>query len=441
MRSLEPNDQTGELSWPLVERRQRSGATPDGGDRRVQQSSAMVARIRRIISRNFRGHRDGIDQRSSEQIRNLIAANNLLVSLQKIALSLPAALDLEQVLDQSSQQILGLIRCDVLTIALCNTDGTIFTPVRGPGSGQRIPLARDDLPHGVLQALTQNHSISFRFDQGTEGFASDAKLGAYCALRSRRHLIGVVAVEWRDDRSIDQEVQILTALADSMGVAIDNASLFSTLRLSGANDERRRIARELHDRMGSSLAYVGFEIDRLIRSTNTEQLSGELESLRTSVTQILDEVREMLFDLRCGDDGRYSLRESMIEFLDRVQRRSPIATSYTFGDFPELDSFHTNELWEITKEAILNAERHSQAQEIHVSAAMSNHFFEIRIQDDGCGFNHTNGRLDSYGLQGMSERCDVIGADLKITMFDHERGIGTLVCVEFPISHQSSNKE
>ena len=86
-------------------------------------------------------------------------------------------------------------------------------------------------------------------------------------------IIGIIACEWRSMVNIDREVQVLTGLADALGVAVDNANLFKSLRLGGANDERRRIARELHDRTGSTLAFVGFELDRLSRkSTDTEQV-------------------------------------------------------------------------------------------------------------------------------------------------------------------------
>lgn len=407
MRAVSGQDRTGELSWPLVDRRHMRSDPPTGIDRR------------QVV--------DGDD------LDRLSTANQILLSLQKIAITLPSSFDLEKVLDQGVAQVQELIRADIVTVLLANDDGTSMLIVRGRGSAQRLRIESDALPRHIAQALHYNHSVSSELSQTTRGFADEALLGSYCALRSRGFIVGLIAAEWRQRQDITQQTQVLTGVADALGVAIDNARLFRDIRQQSASEERMRIARDLHDRTGSTLAYVGLELDRLIRKETAQEKQVELSDIREHVSKTISEVREMLYNLRTGRDGQNSLSDTVQEFADRVSARAHVQVTCDFKAPVIDDAFVTNEIWEMIKEAILNAERHSQASELVISTSINEQNWEVSIADNGTGLKSADKRHDAYGMTGMLERAESLGAEISIMSPLSEKTYGTRVTVTVPI--------
>ena len=407
MRAVSGQDRTGELSWPLVDRRHTRSDPPTGIDRR------------QVV--------DGDD------LDRLSTANQILLSLQKIAITLPSSFDLEKVLDQGVAQVQELIRADIVTVLLANDDGTSMLIVRGRGSAQRLRIESDALPRHIAQALHYNHSVSSELSQTTRGFADEALLGSYCALRSRGFIVGLIAAEWRQRQDITQQTQVLTGVADALGVAIDNARLFRDIRQQSASEERMRIARDLHDRTGSTLAFVGLELDRLIRKETAREKQVELSDIREHVSKTISEVREMLYNLRTGRDGQNSLSDTVQEFADRVSARAHLQVTCDFTAPVIDDAFVTNEIWEMIKEAILNAERHSQASELVISTSINEENWEVSIADNGIGLKSADKRHDAYGMTGMLERAESLGAEISIMSPLSEKTYGTRVTVTVPI--------
>lgn len=413
LRGVASQDETGELSWPLVDRRQGRTDPPSGRERRNDIDQ------------------DAIDQLSS--------ANQLLLSLQKIAITLPSSLDLETVLDQAVAQVPELVGADIVTILLANKDATRLTIVRGRGSANLLEIAVKDLPPHIRESLDLNRSIAVRLSQLEKGFAEEASVGAYCALRSRGMIVGLIAAEWRVEQDLKRQTQVLTGVADALGVAVDNAHIFRDIRRQSASDERRRIARDLHDRTGSGLAFVGLELDRLQRNENDEQTRVEISAIREQVGLILTEVREMLFDLRVGLNGEVSLYDTIVDLSQRVTSRSRTVVSYELSDLPELDAYLSNEMWEIIKEAIINAERHSQGTKIQITSVVTDSLWTLSIIDNGIGIQLENKRPDSYGLTGVLERAETIGAKLVIESPLRNKDYGTAVFISLPVSNNGDD--
>ena len=408
LRGVARQDETGELSWPLVDRRQGRTDPPSGRERRTDIDQ------------------DAIDQLSS--------ANQLLLSLQKIAITLPSSLDLETVLDQAVAQVPELVGADIVTILLANKDATRLTIVRGRGSANLLELAVKDLPPHIREALDLNRSIAIRLSQLEKGFAEEASVGAYCALRSRGMVVGLISAEWRVEQDLKRQTQVLTGVADALGVAVDNARIFRDIRRQSASDERRRIARDLHDRTGSGLAFVALELDRLYRNENDEQTRVEISTIREQVGLILTEVREMLFDLRVGLNGEVSLYDTIVDLSQRVTSRSRTLVTYELSDLPELDAYLSNEIWEIIKEAIINAERHSQGTKIQITSVVTDTLWTLSIIDNGIGIQPQNKRSDAYGLTGALERAETIGAKIVIESPLRSKDYGTAVFISLPVS-------
>jgi signal transduction histidine kinase len=368
---------------------------------------------RRISGEAARQHTVTLDRLS-----RLADANSLLYSLHRIAQSLPASLDTEEVLESSMRRLRGLLDFHGAVILLLDdTDGTWMV---GRRHGFRVdnPLTTADLPDAAARAAGDLEvKLVEDLSTGGPGFSPGSGTGLYAPLTARGRLVGLLAVEHRDAGAFGRrQVEILQGFVEAVSLAIDNARWFARLRTVSADEERTRIARDLHDRIGQSLAYLAFELDRIVkRAESGEPVDGELTALRADLRGVIGEVRDTLYDLRTdvGDDK--DLPAVIAEFTGRVARRSSIDLRLDCGGQGRLPVHQERELWRIAQEAVTNAERHAAARSITVTWRCDGHSALLVVADDGVGFpDGRAGRMDSYGILGMKERASSIGALLEI---------------------------
>ena len=212
-----------------------------------------------------------------------------------------------------------------------------------------------------------------------------------------------------------QQAEIVHGLTEPFGIAIDNARMLGRIRTLAADEERSRIARDLHDHIGSSLAMIGYEVDRA-RSIAADggEIIPVLEDLRAQITAVVSDVRDTLFDLRTEVTDTYDLASIVRDFLTRVQQRTGIVTDHEVRIAGRLPLMQERELWQIAREAITNVERHSQAKNLTVTVNETTTSASISVRDDGVGLGVHTSRADSYGIIGMRERAARIGAELSI---------------------------
>jgi signal transduction histidine kinase len=154
-------------------------------------------------------------------------------------------------------------------------------------------------------------------------------------------------------------------------------------------------------------------------------VAEELDALRMEVREALVEVRETLGDLRTDVSEQRSLVDTLGVFLERVEARTGLEVNFTHRNGARLPVVQERELWRIAQEAIANVERHAHARHLSVRWEYDGAVALLAVADDGDGFQVGHaGRTDSYGITGMRERADAIGALLEI---DSVVGGGTVV--------------
>jgi signal transduction histidine kinase len=253
----------------------------------------------------------------------------------------------------------------------------------------------------------------------------------YTALRARGSLIGLLAVEARDESAFgQQQAEVVHGLSEPFGIAIDNARMFLRIRSLAAAEERSRIARDLHDHVGSSLAMIGFEVDRAISATaDAAEHQQMLRDLRVQVTGVISEVRDTLHDLRTDVSDTRDLAATAREFIARVQQRAGLDAVCDI-DLPDrLPLLVEREVWQIAREAIVNVERHARATKIEVHGHVTDDGVRLTVRDDGVGLDNTRARSDSYGLIGMRERAERL--DARLTLRNRPEG-GTEMRIDIP---------
>lgn len=373
----------------------------------------LAGYARRVFGEAEERHSQTLDR-----MDRMAEANDLLVSLHQIAQSLPASLNLGEVLASTAARLRSLVDCDVVVVLLRDDATSRWNLVVGDGTRLPASLSDDELP-GPLRDATQSSVASLVLVLG-EGQGVGVDLlswsGLYAPLRARGRLVGLVALEHHEPGQYGRrELQLLDGFLDTAALAIDNARWFARLRTMGADEERVRIARDMHDRVGQSLASVAFGLDRLSGKARGEPLEGDLLRLRGEVREVLGDVRATLSDLRTDVSDHQGLVETMDSFLARVRARSGLDVSFAHTETERLPLLQERELWRIAHEAVTNAEHHAAAQAVGVNWHRDDTAAVLEVTDDGKGFAvDQRGRTDSYGLAGMRERADAIGARLDI---------------------------
>jgi signal transduction histidine kinase len=363
-----------------------------------------------------------------DRMSQLTEANELLVSLHRVAQTLPASLDLDQVLTSTVTRLRALIDCDVAAVLLRDEATGTWTVAASEGAALPRTLSERELPPPLAASTTSSvASLVVSLGPG-EGLGPEilSRSGLYAPLRARGALLGLVALEQHEPGFYGRrDLRILDGFVEPAAMAIDNARWFARLRTIGADEERVRIARDMHDSVGQSLAFVAFKLDRLTAMAEDTTMQEELSVLRTEVRGVLTEVRDTLCDLRTEVTDARGLVETLEEFLERVGARADFDVSFQHATTGRLPLVQEREVWRIAHEAVTNAEHHARAAHLRVRWECDGTSGALTVADDGRGFSPgAAGRADSYGLQGMRERADAIGARLDI---ESEPFVGTVI--------------
>ncbi|MCU0311664.1 MAG: GAF domain-containing sensor histidine kinase [Acidimicrobiales bacterium] len=380
--------------------------------------------------RRISGEADRQHTLALDRLGRLADANALLYSLHRVTQTLPASLDLDDVLQTTFTRLRGLLDVgNAAILGLDDTDGH-WTVLRREG-GRPLPsrLELEDLPAPLRQALRDGGVLSVEnlSVRNWPGLSPRSNSGVYCVLTARHSVIGILCVEHEDEGHFGpRDIELLKGFVEPVALAIDNARWFSRLRTVGADEERTRIARDLHDRIGQSLAYLAFELDRIVSAEGRgDEIGPALIQLRSDVRGVIREVRDTLYDLRTDVSETSSMADTLEAYTARIHERSALRVELYCDRDARLPLLQEREMWRIAQEALTNVERHAGASRARVLWRCNGEAASLEVTDDGKGFPIGRaGRLDSYGLMGMRERASSIGATLEVAS---EEGRGTRV--------------
>jgi signal transduction histidine kinase len=395
---------------------------PTFGARLGFQDAALWGSLLLLISfTSGLAHRAALDaarqQRiSRDRMSRLTEANTLLFALQRVAQSLPASLDMDDVLDSTMGRVRTMIEPDVVVVYTIDLENRVAEPLRSYGIHRPPTFSLDRLPAGLNAALESSKTVRFDAVEAASGVTPSAGSGLYTALRARGAIVGLIAAESVDTHQFGpQQAEIMHGLAEPFGVAIDNARMFRQIRTLAADEERTRIARDLHDHIGSSLALIGFEVDHAASLAKDGGLVGPaLIELRKQIKAVVAEVRETLFDLRTEITEEKDILSTLSEYLQRVGQRSNLVVQQEVRVEGRMPLLHERELWQIIREAITNVERHAKASTLTITGDETPVRTWFIIADDGVGIGAPTDHRPGYGMLGMRERAQRIGAEITV---------------------------
>ncbi len=205
--------------------------------------------------------------------------------------------------------------------------------------------------------------------------------------------------------------------------------------LSAQENERRRIALELHDHVGQTLTAAQLDLDALGDCPGEAPPPATLARLREAVSMVLEQVRSMTLDLQPPVLKDLGLPAAIRWIIKRQSPHSPFTITLEDAVHPEhvpLDIAMA--CFRIVQESLTNATRHSEASEVRIELAERNEQLHCTISDDGIGFDYQGGAGGEQGwglgLFGIEERAQLVGGWARI---DSRPGEGTRIEVRLPL--------
>jgi len=212
-------------------------------------------------------------------------------------------------------------------------------------------------------------------------------------------------------------------------------ALYKTAGEAATQEERRRIARELHDRLLQVLASLTLRLETCRRHLieTPKELSRELELMEDATRSTMEEIRRFL----AGKDSQDFAPGTLIERLKEEMRflRDGLGVQVVLETDPEeltLSSQVEQEIYCVLREGLRNVARHSHASRSNISLKIEDREIQGILEDDGVGFNpNTVSEDKGFGLVAMEERIKKLGGDLSI---ETSPGKGTRISFRAPLS-------
>jgi signal transduction histidine kinase len=216
--------------------------------------------------------------------------------------------------------------------------------------------------------------------------------------------------------------------------------------LYAQEEERRRIARELHDQMGQNLTALNLGLKSLLDSNPRSDLSSRVRHLQELSTQTARDLHRVAVELRPAALDDLGLVKAVRSLAEIWSTRFHMDVDFEAGQYQAagISSDVETTLYRIIQEALNNVAKHSGATRVGLVLRRTADHVQAIIEDDGRGFNHpganspasANGRL---GLLGIQERLGMIGGSLKVESAP-ERGATLIVRVPIPGAHEKEKE-
>ncbi len=203
--------------------------------------------------------------------------------------------------------------------------------------------------------------------------------------------------------------------------------------LTAQEEERTRIARELHDDTAQALTSVLVRLRLLERSAEDKRLRSGLAELRDLTVETLEGVRRLAIDLRPPMLDDLGLEAAIQSHVQDFSRRWQINVNFTSSGLGRLPPNVELVLYRIVQEALSNVAKHASASRVETRLSRKGRTLRLLVEDDGCGFDvetAKGSRQSGLGLFGMEERLALIGGTLQV---ESSPGKGTRLSAEVPL--------
>jgi len=412
------------------------------------------------------------------------ARTQQLSILNAVALTVNQTLNLEDILNRALDEVLQLTEIDVIAIFLQNpATGELELKAYRGLSKEAARLAYqvgmlDGSCGGVLElgkTIVVPDISSYRGRGAKSLQRENIKSLVHVPLMTKGWALGSMCVGSHLSVHLsDEEQKLLDAIGNQIAIAVENARLYADVQrkervrgelfkkaLAAQEDERKRIARELHDEVSQSLTALLYDAEDGLELEYIPAIKKRLQSICDLTQHTLDNIHKLMFDLRPSMLDQLGLIPALRWLAETRLEPKGIRVNVTTNSNPGLLSGESDSqrlapdietaLYRVVQEAINNVARHAAARNVEIELLLDDGIATVNIIDDGIGFDLTELSLEAIediesedfqfsensrglGLLGMQERIELLGGDLKI---ETAPGSGTQIYIRVPIQERS----
>jgi signal transduction histidine kinase len=210
--------------------------------------------------------------------------------------------------------------------------------------------------------------------------------------------------------------------------------------ITAQEEERRRIARELHDDLNQRLALLSVELDVACHAEARSPMTPRLEKMARQVKDVSSEVHKLSYQLHPAKLDQLGLVTAARAYCHEVSSQAGFPIRFTAQNVPrEMPAEIALCVYRVLQEALGNTLRHGEASEVRAELRLANHHLHLVVSDDGIGFDLAQGRNDGgLGLVSMEERARLVHGTLRIRT---SPGRGTRVELTVPVEPGAGQAE
>jgi two-component system nitrate/nitrite sensor histidine kinase NarX len=366
-----------------------------------------------------------------------------LDALYEVSDEISSRLDVQHVLKSVTTKARHLLGGEVASLCLLDEKGKTLVIKALSGPTEAIVSQYTNCRAGFTGlVLSSQGALDCRDGEclGACGILATPYRASHLAapLKVKDHIMGALCVGISKSESFSEDaLGLLTKLANSATIALENAHLYAQAERVATLEERQRIAADMHDGLGQTISYLGLGLDQvgeLLEVGKTQDAIQQLEKVRCAIDCAVDDVRNAVNSLMDDTPINQSLQQQLEKLVEEFTNQN--GNNVELENLLELPlilpSDKAVQVIRVTKEALLNAQRHSQAFHIHVRLLENGDNYEVEIKDDGNGFDPAKPSTDGkghFGLQIMQARATRLGGQLSI---QSNPGAGTWIILHWP---------
>jgi two-component system nitrate/nitrite sensor histidine kinase NarX len=385
----------------------------------------------------------GLEDKVREKTNKLVLERGRLQALYDVSARLANADTLEGMAQDFAAQVRRIAQADAVAIRWSDEANQRYLLLAGDG----LPAAISDNEHcvptgeclcGQSAADARTRVIPIVVADRTLGHCAREGFRTLVSVPVQLHhrLLGEVDLFFRSSVVLgEDERSLLDALASHLAGAMEGLRAAALEREGAVAEERSFIARELHDSIAQSLAFLKIQVQllRAARGRGDERaVERTLDELDTGVRECMGDVRELLVHFRTRTNGEH-IEPALRTTLQKFEHQTGLKTHLEIeGHALPLDPDVQVQVLHVVQEALSNVRKHAQASQVWVEVVADSGGWRFEVRDDGVGFEPGADRAETHvGLKIMRERAARISAQVQV---DAVPGAGSCVVLTLPPS-------
>ena len=406
-------------------------------------------------------------QETEDFSRQVVKRNQELAAYNTIAAIVGQSLNLKVILSEVLAKILETTQLSFGKIFVFSPEGEKMVPIVQQGEQANLNFFKElMLGEGIVELVANKGepviipdlSEVTQFALNMAGQAGGFSL-AVLPLKSKTRVVGVMLLLGSEKLSGNEDnMQLLTTFGRQIGVAIENATLWEELKakeelrtkllekvISAQEEERKRIARELHDQTSQSLTSLKLGLKLISEACTLEEVKERVDELRTVTNGILEDLHDLALELRPSVLDDLGLEAALQRYTKDWSKKFSIEVDLhcsglvNFRLPPQVETT----VYRVVQETLTNAARYARATAVSIIVERRDNSLVTIIEDDGVGFEVQRVRRSpleakKLGIFGMEERVSLIDGSFAI---ESEPGAGTTVYVKVPLEGMVINHD